>query len=199
VTPRAPYKPSSSPVTVTSPTDSDVIDPEMALSSTLLTSSRVRQQPQVPSDVDDDDFGSAPVSVAFAAVDDILSDELHSKTETFTPDGLQSPAWAALVTGAATSIHSSSLVRPSALSRDTDNAVAVPLVLLPRTAASANFTHSGLAESRENSVTSVISGDTDVQVRQGLSKKPALSSGLPTSGRTDLARVTSNTAEQYYI
>jgi hypothetical protein len=193
---------SSSPATVPSPSEYDASDSEAGFSPPPPTLSHVRHQAQVPSDVDSDDFGSAPVPVAFNAVGDTLSKEPRSPTENVSSEGSTSLAWATLVANAATSNGSFSAQR-RAPSRDADNGVlSVPQVLQPRTAASANSTHNGVidtADRREDIDTSAVLGDLDVQVRQGPSKKAALASKPSTSRRTDLARAPSSAAEQYYI
>lgn len=137
-----------STATVSSLTDFGLTDPEVALTSTPPTSSRspshARHQPQVPTDVDDDDFGSASVPVSFDTIDGTLGGGLDSEIE---PRGTASIASGTLV-----------------------------------------------EECREDSVTSMLSGDSTVQVRQGPSKKPRLSKRplIP------LARANSNEAT-YHI
>jgi hypothetical protein len=139
-----------STATVSSPVDYSLTDPEVALTSTPSTSSRsshTRHQPQVPIDVDDDDFGSASVPINFDATDGTFNGKLDAETEIFTSRGT-------------TSIASGTLVE----------------------------------EWREDSVTSMLSGDNSVQVKQGPSKKPTLSK----RPLTPLARANSNEAT-YYI
>ena len=180
---------------VPSPTDYDVIDSEVALSPSRPTSSRVRHQPHVPSDVEGDDFGFAP---GLDAMDDPSSNEVRSRIETVVPGGLISLAWATLATNAATS-NGSSLIPRSAASRDVDDSIsAFPHVLRPRSAASTKSTRNsvlGTTVRRADSVSSIISGDMDVQVRQGPSKQT--NGPLATRG-SGLAHAPSSAAKQYY-
>ena len=179
---------------VSSPADYDVNASGLLLSPALPTSSQVRYQPHVPSD----EFG-----FVFDVVD-TLSNEVRSRTETVAPGRLTSLAWATLVTDAATSNSSSRIVIPrNAASCDADDRVSpVPHVLRPRTGASSKSAHNGIVDTanrRTDSVSSIISGDIDVKMRQGPpSKQAALFNGSSTGG-LGLAYAPSNAAEQYYI
>jgi hypothetical protein len=181
---------------VSSPADYDVNASGLLLSPALPTSSQVRYQPHVPSDVEGDEF-------VFDVVDHTLSNEVRSRTETVAPGRLTSLAWATLVTDAATSNSSSRIVIPrNAASCDADDRVSpVPHVLRPRAAASSKSAHNGIVDTanrRTDSVSSIIPGDIDVKMRQGPSKQAALFDGSSTRG-LGLAYAPSNAAEQYYI
>ncbi|KIM84269.1 hypothetical protein PILCRDRAFT_6532 [Piloderma croceum F 1598] len=139
----------------------------------------------------------------YDVIDHTLSNEVRSRTETVAPGRLTSLAWATLVTDAATSNGSSRIVIPrNAASCDGNDSVSpVPHVLRPRTAASSKSVRNGIVDTanrRANSVSSIMSGDIDVKMRQGPSKQPALFNGSSTRG-LGLAHAPSNAAEQYYI
>jgi hypothetical protein len=124
---------SPSPAAASSLSDDDVNDSHVAFSSSLPTLSRVRHQPQVPSDVSKYDYGSAPVSVAFGTIGYILHDELSSPTTTVSPGGLTPPVWDTLAADVAIS-NSTSLMQRRPPSRDADDRVL--RILAPHTAPS---------------------------------------------------------------